>query len=237
MRKFKVSSLVKLALLLALIAAAIYFTRFTDLGRAITIESIRDYLDGFPPALVPLLFIAIYVIGTVLLLPGTVLSFVGSLLFDLFTATLYTWIGATVGATLAFLFAKLLGRDFVDQLLAGRLHALDERLQKHGFTGLLILRLVPLFPFNGINFGSGLTGIRLRDYVLATAIGILPGTFVYQYLFSRLGRKVVDGDFTWRDFAEPQILLAIGLFAAFIFAGKWLSTMLRPKPPTADPPR
>jgi uncharacterized membrane protein YdjX (TVP38/TMEM64 family) len=134
---------------------------------------------AFPPLVVPLLYIAIYVVGTVCLLPGTVLSFAGSRLFGLFEATLYTWIAATIGATLAFLLAKLLGRDFVDQLLGGRLEALDERLKRHGFTGLLILRLVPLFPFNGINFGSGLTSIRLVDYVLATAIGILPGTFVY----------------------------------------------------------
>ena len=125
----------------------------------------------------------------------------GAALFDLFEATLYTWIGATLGATLAFLLARLLGRDFFAQLLAGRLQALDERLSRNGFFNMLILRLVPLIPFNAINFGAGLTSIRLRDYVLATAIGILPGTFVYQYLFSRLGKRT----YSTRNSSPPWV--------------------------------
>jgi uncharacterized membrane protein YdjX (TVP38/TMEM64 family) len=220
MRTPTVSSLVKLAILAALIATAIYFTRFTETGRQITFQSIRDYVAGFPPLVVPLLYVGIYVAGTVLLIPGLILSFVGSRLFGLFEATLYTWLGATLGATLAFLFAKLLGRDFVNQLLGGRLGALDERLGRHGFTGLLILRLVPLFPFNGINFGSGFTSIRLIDYVLATAIGILPGTFVYQYLFVKLGDRVLSEGFSLSDLADPELLIPVGLFIVFIVLGK-----------------
>jgi uncharacterized membrane protein YdjX (TVP38/TMEM64 family) len=231
--KPRLSALVKLAVLLAFVGGAIWFSRFTDTGRQITLQSIRTYLGSFPPLLVPVLYMGIYILGTIVLLPGLVLSFVGSLLFGLFEATLYTWIAATLGATLAFLLAKLLGRDFVNQLLAGRLQALDERLTRHGFTGLLVLRLVPLFPFNGINFGSGLTGIRLRDYVLATAIGILPGTFVYQYLFATLGEKVLSEGISLSDLADPHLLAPLGLFLVFIAAGKWLSS--KQKPPV--PPR
>jgi uncharacterized membrane protein YdjX (TVP38/TMEM64 family) len=223
MRSPSPSALVKLLLLLALIAAAIYFTRFTETGRAITFEAIRDYVRTFPPLVVPLLYISIYVVGTVLFLPGTALSFAGAVLFDnVPLATLYTWIGATLGATLAFLLARLLGRGFVEQFFAGRLQALDERLSRHAFTNLLILRLVPLIPFNAINFGSGLTAIRLRDYVLATAIGILPGTFVYQYLFATVGEA---------DPFSPHLLAALGLFLAFTLAGSWLAGRLRRQPP------
>jgi uncharacterized membrane protein YdjX (TVP38/TMEM64 family) len=96
-----------------------------------------------------------------------------------------------------------------------------------------VLRLVPLFPFNGINFGSGLTGIRLRDYVLGTAIGIVPGVFVYQYLYARLGEKVLSEGFTLADLYDPHLLIAVGLFIAFIVIGKWLSNKLQPKPPAA----
>jgi uncharacterized membrane protein YdjX (TVP38/TMEM64 family) len=176
-------------------------------------------------------YIGVYVIGTVLFLPGTVLSFVGSQLFHLFEATLYTWIAAVIGATLAFLIARRLGGDFVNQLLGGRLHALQDRLQRHGFTALLVLRLVPLFPFNGLNFGCGLTSIRLRDYVLATALGILPWTFVYQYLFAHLGRALNEG-FTVRDLADPNLLAPIGLFIVFVLLGRWLATKLHAKPPS-----
>jgi uncharacterized membrane protein YdjX (TVP38/TMEM64 family) len=225
-RKPSTSSLVKLGLLLALIAGAISFRFGTDTGREITFQSIRDYIRTFPPLLVPLLYIAIYVVGTVLFFPGLALSIAGAVLFDLFEATLYTWIGATLGATLAFLLARLLGRDFFAQILAGRLQTLDERLSRHGFFNLLILRLVPLIPFNAINFGAGLTSIRLRDYVLATAIGILPGTFIYQYFFSRVGEA---------NPFDPQLLAALGLLLLFTLAGKWLSVKLRAKPPASPP--
>ncbi len=220
MRRPSASSLVKLAVLVTLVAGAISFTRFTETGRGITFQSIRDYLRSFPPLVVPLLYIGIYVAGTVLFLPGAALSFAGAVLFDLFEATLYTWVGATLGATLAFLLARLLGRGFVEQMLPGRLQALDERLSRHGFTNLLVLRLVPLVPFNVINFGAGLTRLRLRDYVPATAIGILPGTFVYQYLFATIGEA---------DPLAPQLWLAVGLFLAFTLLGRWLAARLRPR--------
>jgi uncharacterized membrane protein YdjX (TVP38/TMEM64 family) len=220
-RKPSASALVKLALLLALIAGAIGFRFFTDAGNGITFQAIRDYVRTFPPLTVPLLYIGAYVLGTVLFFPGLALSLAGAALFDLFEATLYTWTGATLGATLAFLLARVLGRDFFAQLLAGRLQTLDERLSRNGYFNLLILRLVPLIPFNAINFGAGLTSIRLRDYVLATAIGILPGTFVYQYFFSRVGEA---------DPLDPQLLAALGLLLVFTLAGKWLSAKLRAKP-------
>jgi uncharacterized membrane protein YdjX (TVP38/TMEM64 family) len=224
-RKPSVSSLAKLALLLALIAGAIGFRFFTDAGRAITFQAIRDYVGGFP-LIAPLLYIGAYILGTVLFFPGIALSLAGAALFGLFEATVYTWIGATLGATLAFLLARLLGRDFFAQLLAGRLQTLDAWLRRDGFFNLLILRLVPLIPFNAINFGAGLTSIRLRDYVLATAIGILPGTFVYQYLFSRFGEA---------NPFDPQLLAALGLFLVFTLLGKWLSVKLRAKPPAPPP--
>jgi uncharacterized membrane protein YdjX (TVP38/TMEM64 family) len=226
-RKSSASSLVKVAVLLALIAGAIGFRFFTDIGRAIQFQAIRDYVNSYPPLMIPLLYIGVYVVGTVLFFPGLALSFAGAALFELFEATLYTWIGATLGATLAFLLARLLGRDFFAQLLAGRLQTLDERLSRNGFFNLLILRLVPLIPFNAINFGAGLTSIHLRDYVLATAIGILPGTFVYQYLFSRFGEA---------NPFDPQLLAALALFMGFTLLGRWLSVKLNTKPPASPPP-
>jgi uncharacterized membrane protein YdjX (TVP38/TMEM64 family) len=236
MRKLSASSMIKLAVLVALIAAVIYYTRFTETGRQINVLSIRESLDRVPPGLLPLAYMGVYIVGTVLMLPGLSLSFLGSLLFDLFEATLYTWIAATVGATLAFLVARFLGRDFVDRLLSGQFAALDERLRRHGFTGLLILRLVPLFPFNGINFGSGLTSIRLREYVLATALGILPGTFVYQYLFATLREKVLEQGISLSDLYDPSLLVPIGLFLFFMFAGRWLATRLKPREADVRPP-
>ncbi len=219
----------KLAVLLMLLASAIAFFRFTETGRSLTPQAVLDYMESLDPVVARLVYVLFYIVGTVVLLPGTVLSFGGAVLFGPYEGTLWTWLGATIGATLAFLVAKLLGRDFVDRLLGGKLEAFDRRIRDHGFTGLLILRLVPLFPFNGINFGSGLTSIRLRDYVLATALGIVPGTFVFQFLFAKLGDKILREGFEWSDLLEAELLVALGLFAVFIVLGKLLASRLRGK--------
>jgi uncharacterized membrane protein YdjX (TVP38/TMEM64 family) len=221
-------SLIKLLILVAFVAGAVWFFRFTDTGREITPATLLEYIQSVDPVLSRLLYIGVYIAGTVVLIPGTILSFAGALLFGPYEGTLYTWIGATIGATGAFYVAKALGRDFVDRLLAGRLQALDQRVRAHGFTGLLIIRLVPLFPFNGVNFGCGLTSIRTRDYILATAIGILPGTFVYKYLFATVGQRILEEGFRWEYLWDLELLIALALFVVFFVVGKWLARKLRP---------
>lgn len=220
-REFK--NWLKPALLVTLLAAAVYFFRFTQWGRQITPELVLDSIESHGRVTARLVYVAVYIVGTVALLPGTVLSFAGAVLFGPYEGTLYTWVGATIGATLAYLTARALGRDFVERLFGGRFAAFDQRIRDHGFTGLLIVRLLPVFPFNAVNFGCGLTGIRLRDYELATAIGILPGTFVYQFLFAKFGRQILTEGLRLEYLADPELWLAIGLFAGFVIVGKWLS--------------
>jgi uncharacterized membrane protein YdjX (TVP38/TMEM64 family) len=216
----------KLALLVAFLAAAVYYFRFTERGREVTPEYVLNSIETHGPVAARLIYIAVYIVGAVALLPGTVLSFAGAVLFGAYEGTLYTWVGATIGATLAFLMARVLGRDFVERLFGDRFAAFDQRIREHGFTGLLLIRLLPLFPFNAVNFGCGLTGMRLRDYVLATAIGIVPGTFVYQFLFAKFGRRILTEGLRLAYLTDPELWLAIGLFAAFVIAGKWLSKKL-----------
>ena len=219
----KLTTWLKLAVLVAFLAAAVYYFRFTEGGREVTPEFVLDSIESQDPITARLIYVAFYIVGTVLLLPGTVLSFAGAVLFGAYEGTLYTWVGATIGATLAYGMARLLGRGFVERLFGDRFAAFDQRIRAHGFTGLLLIRLLPLFPFNAVNFGCGLTGIRLRDYVLATAIGIVPGTFVYQFLFAKFGQRILTQGLRPEYLADPELWLAIGLFAAFVIAGKWLS--------------
>ncbi|MFN4260307.1 MAG: TVP38/TMEM64 family protein [Gemmataceae bacterium] len=228
------AALLKLVLFAALVGTAIYFFRFTETGRGITPDSILRHLESYDPVTLRLVYVVLYILGTVLLFPGTLLSFVGAVLFGAYEGTLWTWVGAVIGATLAFWMAKLLGRDFVDQLLGGRLATLDQRLRDHGFTGLLVIRLIPLFPFNGVNFGSGLTSIRSRDYVLATAIGILPGTFVYQFLFAKFGRRILTEGLKWEYLKDTELWLALSMFVLFLAVGKWFANRVRRKV-AADP--
>jgi len=177
MTRDKLIALLKLAMLVAFLTSAAVFFGYSQTGQAM-IREVLTRLEGLDWLTARLIYVAIYIIGTVLLVPGTLLSFTGAVSFGPYEGTLFTWIGAMIGATLSFLLARVLGRGFVDKLLAGKFEAFDRRIREHGFTGLLLIRLLPIFPFNGVNFDCGLTGIRLRDYLLGTAIGILPGTFV-----------------------------------------------------------
>ncbi|MGE3805541.1 MAG: TVP38/TMEM64 family protein [Gemmataceae bacterium] len=216
-------TILKLVLFLAFIGGAIYFFRFTETGKKIEPNAIIEQIESFDLFTAGLIYVAIYILGTLFLVPGTALSFAGAVVFGAYLGTLLTWIGATIGATLSFLAAKLLGRDFVTSLFGNKLDGLDRRIRDNGFTGLLIIRLVPAFPYNVVNFGSGFTSIGLRDYVLATAIGILPGTFVYQFLFAKFGRAILKEGFRW------ELLAALGLFVVFILVGKWASKKLAKK--------
>lgn len=222
----RIRAAIKLVLLIVFLLAVVILFRYTPLGEYVSIASFRSAMESLDPILARLSYVGLYIVGTILLIPGVLMSFVGAVLFGVWEGTLYTWTAAVVGATLSFLVAKGLGRDFVEGLLGGRLAALDQRLRLHGFSGLLVIRLIPLFPFNGVNFGCGLTSIRPRDYVLATAIGILPGTFVYQFLFARFGQKILDEGFAWGDLADPVLIGAMGLFVLFLFVGKVVAARL-----------
>src|SRR5438874_1377027 len=138
MKDRRFTTWLKLLLLVGFLAAAVYYFRFTERGREVTPEYVLNSIETQGPVAARLIYIAVYIVGTVILLPGTVLSFAGAVLFGAYEGTLYTWIGATGGATLAYLMARVLGRDFVERLFGGHFAAFDQRIREHGFTGLLI---------------------------------------------------------------------------------------------------
>lgn len=169
---------------LALVAAVVA-ARLTGLTEYISLdglERLRDWIDGFG-ALAPVVFIAIYAVGTVAFLPGTPLSLLAGLVFGPVFGTLWIVIGATMGAALAFLVGRYAARGLVEGWTANneRIRGLDRGVEKHGWRMLIITRLVPLFPFNLQNYAYGLTRIGLGVYVGLTAICIIPGAAVYAF--------------------------------------------------------
>jgi uncharacterized membrane protein YdjX (TVP38/TMEM64 family) len=139
--------------------------------------------------LAPILFAGIYAIATVLFIPGTPLTLLGGALFGPVFGTVYVVFGATVGALGAFVLARYFGGSLIKSgtsQVVKRLQSYDERLCNNGLVTVLILRLIPLFPFNGLNFGLGLTRLKTSTYVLGTFIGIIPGTFAYVYFGASL---------------------------------------------------
>jgi uncharacterized membrane protein YdjX (TVP38/TMEM64 family) len=132
--------------------------------------------------LAPAGFVAIYIGWTVLLLPGVVPTLAGGALFGVLAGSLLTLVGAVIGATVAFALGRRLGRAPFRQLAGRRGARLDGWIRRRGFVALLYLRLVPVVPFNLLNYAAGVTGISTRAYVIATAVGIVPGTVAYTAL-------------------------------------------------------
>ena len=204
--------------IVASLACAIVLFFFFDLGRVLSLETLkanRDHLLAFTEAnytAAVLLFILLYVVVTGLSVPGAViLTLAGGFLFGAVPATLYVNIGATTGATLAFLAARYVLRDWVEDKFGRWLEPLQQGFAKNALSYLLTLRLIPLFPFFVVNLVSGLTRVSMGTYVAATALGIIPGTFVYAYA----GRQVGTIN-SLKEIASPQVLGAfvlLGLFA------------------------
>ncbi|MBA2485434.1 MAG: TVP38/TMEM64 family protein [Nitrospira sp.] len=184
-----------------------------DLGSYLTLETVKAnrarllaFTDEHQIAAV-VSFVVSYAVVTGLSLPGaTILTLVGGFLFGSVLGTAFVNLGATSGATLAFLTARYLLRGWVEQTFGQKLGPIQEGFAKNAFSYLITLRLVPLFPFFLVNLVSGLTRVHLGTYVLATAIGIIPGSFVYAYAGRQLG--TIN---SLKEIASPNVILAFTL--------------------------
>jgi uncharacterized membrane protein YdjX (TVP38/TMEM64 family) len=142
-----------------------------------------DWIRGLGP-LAPVAFIAIYIVACVAFLPGSILTIGAGVIFGVVRGSICVSIAATLGATAAFLVGRYLARDWVSEKLEGnpKFKAIDQAVGKEGWKIVLLTRLSPVFPFNLLNYAYGLTSVSLRDYVLASWIGMIPGTILYVYI-------------------------------------------------------
>jgi uncharacterized membrane protein YdjX (TVP38/TMEM64 family) len=170
----------------------------------------------------PVVFILGYVVATVAFLPGSVLTLAAGFTFGLARGMLYTFIGATIGASLAFLIARYVARGAIERKIAGnpRFAAIDRAVGREGFKIVALLRLSPFFPFNLLNYSLGLTKVSFLQY-LAASIAMLPGTLLYVY-YGAVARKAT-GSLTAaasgtgvEKGAESWLLLGVGLVATIV---------------------
>jgi len=207
-------------LIAIVVALAIGAFFYFDLGRFLSLATLKDNRDSllaftdanFVSAVG--IFIAAYVIVAGLSLPGAViLTLAGGFLFGAVFAAVFINIGATTGATLAFLTARYLLRDTVEQKFGKWLGPFQEGFAKNAFSYLLTLRLIPLFPFFVVNLVSGLTRVNVGTYIAATAIGIIPGSFVYAYAGRQLG--TIN---SLKEIASPNVIGAFVLLGLLALA-------------------
>lgn len=133
-------------------------------------------------------FILIYIIATIAIIPGSILTLGAGAIFGLIWGSVYVLIGAILGETLAFLIGRYLARDWVRQKIAKyqTFQALDRALNRDGLKIILLTRLSPIFPFSLLNYAFGITGISLKDYFIGS-IGMIPMTITYVYTGSLAG--------------------------------------------------
>src|SRR4029453_386983 len=166
------------------------------------------------------IFIGVYAVATVLLAPGAILTIGAGFAFGLWKGFVAVSAGATLGAALAFLVARFLARDKIEAIAQrnDKFRKIDNAIGRQGAKLIFLLRLSPVIPFNLSNYFYGLTGVKFWPYVLASWIGMMPGTFLYVYI-GTAGRAAVSaaaGDEAMKHGWQYWTFLSIGLIATII---------------------
>lgn len=157
----------------------------------------------------PAAFVGVYLIAPALFLPGSVLTLAGGALFGVVSGALLSLVGATGGATLALLIARYLAADWVERRVSGHLQEIKVGVEREGWRFVAFVRLVPIFPFNLLNYALGLTRIPVATFAVTSFVTMAPGAAVYAYL-GYVGRQAASGGSNLLQ----KGLLAVGFFAA-----------------------
>ena len=200
-----------------------------DLGRFFDLTELRAHQSELQrwvderPVIAPAAFILLYTALVAFSLPvASFVTVVGGFLFGLWFGTLWTAMGATLGASLVFLAARTALREVLRAKAGPWLHKLEGEFRANGFHYLLFLRLVPAFPFWLVNIAPALFGVRFAPFVLATAAGILPGTFVFTYFGHGLSTTLQQSDdLSLAAIATPEILIGLTLLALLSLLPVW----------------
>lgn len=193
-------------IVVGLLAAALLILGGRQLG--VYIPQFRAWVEGLG-ALAPIVFILGYAVATVAFIPGSALTVAAGAIFGVVEGTIYTLVGATIGASAAFLLARYVARGAIERRISGnpRFAAIDKAVGREGFKIVALLRLSPVLPFNLLNYALGLTRVRFLHY-LAASVAMLPGTLLYVYSGAAVG-DLAGG-------AGNRVLLGIGLVATIV---------------------
>ncbi|MEN6317178.1 MAG: VTT domain-containing protein [Syntrophaceae bacterium] len=172
--------------ILAVLVAAILTVRITGATRYLDQEALRQLIAGYG-MLAPLIYMLIYAVAPSLLLPGLPITIVGGILFGPLWGVVYTITSSTIGGCLAFLVSRYVARDWIEgKLRSPRWRRLDEGVEKHGWKVVAFTRLIPLFPFNLLNYAFGMTKIGFWPYAVTTFICMLPACIAFIVFSSSL---------------------------------------------------
>ena len=178
---------VRWIVLAVFIAVVVYLMNKYNFLKGYGPEDIRDFIQK-KGILAPIVYVLLLSLLPLLLFPDSVLVIAGGMLFGLVRGTILTSIGSLIGGVIAFLISRAFGSKVVRKITKKDLVLFEKYKGYSGFFIILLLRLIPLFPFKVVSYSAGLTDMKLRDFCLATVIGSLPGIIVY----TNLGDKAND---------------------------------------------
>ncbi len=162
----------------------------------------------------PLIYIALYTVATILVLPSTALNLTGGAIFGLWLGTVWTSVAAIIAAVVAFAFTRTVGRDLIAQRLAGRWQAMDAEIRQGGLFYMFAIRLLPIIPYGLVNFAAGLTSIHFRDYLLGTVLGTVPGILPFVMLGSSGLQAMKTGNIV-------PLMGSLGLIGLLVGGATW----------------
>ena len=207
--------IVKVVLAVVVIAGLVVVTRFIDLQQIF--RNALAWISGLGPT-GPLVFVLLYIVACVLLLPGSLLTLGAGVVFGVIEGSVVVSVGSTLGATCAFLVGRYLARDWVGAKIAGhdKFKAIDEAVAVEGWKIVGLTRLSPVFPFNLLNYAFGLTQVKLKHYLIASWLGMMPGTILYVYIGSLAGDLATLGGGERTRTPGEWVLYGIGLLATIV---------------------
>jgi len=183
-------AILKLLLLMAFIGSMMVFSHVTGLHKRFSVEGIRDFILGLG-VWGPLFFYGTYLITSIVLFPASLLSTASGVVWGPLLGTFYTVTAATLASTAPFFISRIFGRECIlNMTQQNRMGKADLFLSKNGFVTIVLLRLIPFFPWDVVNYFAGICGFRFRDYILGTIIGIIPASFTYNLIGASLGKPL-----------------------------------------------
>ena len=226
----KKSGIWRPVLLMVVIVSAVILLRF--LGITERLGDLKEWIRGLG-SLAPLVYIVVYIIAVVAALPALPFTITGAALFGSLTGVILVSIASTAGAGLAFLIARYAARERMVRRFSGHetFRKLDRMTKEHGAVVVAITRLVPIFPFNLLNYGFGLTGIPFGTYLLWSWLCMFPGTVLYVVGVDAVLSGLSRGEIPW-----PLIAVAAAAAVILIFLVKIARRRLRGRKPGQDGP-
>ena len=208
------AAIIRLAVLLLVLAT------LAATAAVFGVDAMGDWLNGAAESSWgPIAFVALYFLLVVLMLPGSLGTLAAGAVFGVWAGFAVAMAGATLGACAAFWIARTVGREGALAIIEGRAEAIDRILADRGLVAITLLRLLPIVPFNALNYAAGLSGLKFRDYLIGTIVGMAPGTFVIANVADRADNPMSPG-------FVAAIVTAVLMTAASIFAARRLHSSI-----------